>query len=216
MGCVKSKVDDKKEIDLSVKKQRSCTDLPCCLLYIVFLLAFIAIGAIGLIKGSPYSLVYARDYQGNLCGLDGRGVNIYYPRLNQDLASYMQQNKISSPLSVDITSIPLYGICVTQCPLASQVVCNYNVSPVLTTAQYTAQCGTIALQAANAVCKTCWMSPLNSSPFMYRCAWEETSKSVATERCTQPDSPADPTAPGYVNPKSTDCLAKEVLMVYVR
>jgi len=44
------------------------TDLPYCVLFALFCIGFVVVSAIAFEKGNPSTLVFGRDYQGNLCG----------------------------------------------------------------------------------------------------------------------------------------------------
>ncbi|KAH9496429.1 Heparan sulfate 2-O-sulfotransferase 1 [Bulinus truncatus] len=47
---------------------RSCTDVICCLIFIVFLLGMAVVSIIGYARGNPVRLVYPTDSHGNICG----------------------------------------------------------------------------------------------------------------------------------------------------
>lgn len=49
-------------------RNRGCTDVICCILFIIFMLGMLAIGIFGYINGNPALLLYPADSQGNLCG----------------------------------------------------------------------------------------------------------------------------------------------------
>ncbi|XP_038045562.1 choline transporter-like protein 2 [Patiria miniata] len=49
-------------------ENRSCTDIICCILFIVFFIGMIVVGGIGWIQGDPLTLIYATDSMGNVCG----------------------------------------------------------------------------------------------------------------------------------------------------
>jgi len=57
---------------LSIKESRHCTDVPCCILFIIALLAqgFLVYNAINEEQADPRSLLYYTDYQGQICGPD--------------------------------------------------------------------------------------------------------------------------------------------------
>jgi len=50
---------------------RSCTDIQCLLLFIVFWIGFIVIASIGFANGDPERLLYGTDYLGYVCGRTG-------------------------------------------------------------------------------------------------------------------------------------------------
>ena len=212
MGCHHSSVSDKEvpDVDLSIKKDRHCTDILCLLFFILFFIAFLAVGILGLVKGDAYRLIYATDYKGQTCGTDGRGAYAYYPRLNEDFAIALQKAGTTSISNLDLTSIELYGICVSSCPVAGDIVCNYGYTS--TTINYAAKCGNSISKALNSdLCSNCWSTPLDSASTLYRCIWQEAQNVAESVYCINPLSPSDPSASGYISPTSADCITKSVV-----
>lgn len=66
----KNSYGNNKEIGNGPIDKRSCTDIPCCLLFILSILAMIAIAASGFSKGTPVRLTYPYDSDGKSCGED--------------------------------------------------------------------------------------------------------------------------------------------------
>nr|XP_034302606.1 choline transporter-like protein 2 isoform X2 [Crassostrea gigas] len=91
-------------------KNRSCTDVICCLLFLVFLLGMAACSIIGYARGNPYKLLYPTDSSGNICGYDtgytGKPYLVYFDML--------QCAKTGT--AVIITGCPTPQICVDTCP----------------------------------------------------------------------------------------------------
>ena len=48
-----------------IKWQRSCTDIPCCLVFSVFIVSMIGLSAYGFKEGDPYKLFIPFDSVGN-------------------------------------------------------------------------------------------------------------------------------------------------------
>lgn len=49
-------------------KNRSCTDIICLLLFVAFLLGWIALGIYAFTKGNPQRLVFPSNSRGEICG----------------------------------------------------------------------------------------------------------------------------------------------------
>jgi solute carrier family 44 (choline transporter-like protein), member 2/4/5 len=59
-----------KNLENGPLQPKGCTDILCCLLFIVFLGAFGAVFVFSLAKGKPQYLAVPYDENGNACGLD--------------------------------------------------------------------------------------------------------------------------------------------------
>ena len=79
------------------------------------------IAAAAVRAGNPERLTNGEDYTGQLCGVGNmaRKPHVYYPRLAADLATYHEQ------LSSSPWAIPLYGLCVEECPAQGTFVRDY-------------------------------------------------------------------------------------------
>lgn len=51
-------------------EDRGCTDILCCLLFVLYFIAMFALGIYGFTKGSPSKLMVPYDSNGKGCGLD--------------------------------------------------------------------------------------------------------------------------------------------------
>ena len=51
-----------------INKSRSCTDILCILLFIVFIGGWVGVGVIGFMSGDPEQLVFPSNSQGEICG----------------------------------------------------------------------------------------------------------------------------------------------------
>ena len=51
-----------------ISKDRSCTDVLCLLLFVVFLVAWVVVGVWAFANGDPNRLVYPSNSKGEICG----------------------------------------------------------------------------------------------------------------------------------------------------
>jgi hypothetical protein len=61
--------DGANDISKGPAGNRGCTDLPCCIIFILALVAYVVVTLIGLSDGSIDKLYKPRDFAGNYCGL---------------------------------------------------------------------------------------------------------------------------------------------------
>jgi len=57
-----------KEGDKGIKWERGCTDIICCFVFLVFLVAMVGASFLALTKGDPLRILTAFDSDGNACG----------------------------------------------------------------------------------------------------------------------------------------------------
>lgn len=139
--------------------------------------------------GKPLSLIYGKDYNGDVCG-DGNFTDrklTTYPRLDQDLLAAMTATTAGN--SVDVTSIQFFGVCVASCPLAGHKVCTYD----------------------NA---SCWVSPVDTTTTLFRCipSDSQANETILNEVCIDPQG-ANPSCTDALYLKkqcSTVCHTKRV------
>ncbi|GBG24016.1 Choline transporter-like protein 5 [Hondaea fermentalgiana] len=119
-GVEEKPLSAKEEEDVIPVKKRGCTDIPCLLLFIVYIAGMVALTIIGVEQGDPARLVYGSNHNGELCGGDGHENEKYivYPRVEEDvlMSGYLEGD-------VDLGSLNFYGICQSACPLAGEYVC---------------------------------------------------------------------------------------------
>ncbi|XP_049820890.1 choline transporter-like 2 isoform X2 [Aethina tumida] len=98
-------------------KNRSCTDIICLLLFLVFIVVWIGLGVIGISKGDPQLLLAPKDSNGRRCGMD-EGVTDKPYLFFFDLTACL------------VPSIPpkcqTPQICVSKCPNDNYVKNNYG------------------------------------------------------------------------------------------
>ncbi|ROL41716.1 Choline transporter-like protein 2 [Anabarilius grahami] len=89
---------------------RSCTDIICCILFILALLGYFAVGILAWSQGDPRKVIYPTDSKGQFCGQVGT------PLENKPLLFYFNIMKCASPLVLLEFQCPTTQICVEKCP----------------------------------------------------------------------------------------------------
>ncbi|XP_041605429.1 choline transporter-like protein 5 [Vulpes lagopus] len=92
------------------KKFRSCTDVLCCIIFILFIIAYILLGLVAWIHGDPRRVVYPTDSKGHFCGQKGT------PNENKTILFYFNLLSCTSPSVVVNLQCPTTQICVSKCP----------------------------------------------------------------------------------------------------
>jgi hypothetical protein len=123
-----------------------CQDPYCIVLFILFWVAMVAVASTGFYFGSFARVVYAQDFDGQSCGTSDdstdwftrcpRGTDcpedltskkvITWPRMGTDMVLSIAQGFDTSDIAGSIKKINLYGICVDECPMTGDYVCNYK------------------------------------------------------------------------------------------
>ena len=85
---------------------RKCRDIFCCLFFIVFLAACVAVAVLGFHYGQPSYFLYAYDEDGNPCGKDGK---------NKDYPYLYFYSVVSNAKNLN-TGQMINGFCVKECP----------------------------------------------------------------------------------------------------
>nr|XP_020024101.1 choline transporter-like protein 4 isoform X1 [Castor canadensis] len=100
-------------------KNRGCTDVICCVLFLVFILGYIAVGLIAWVYGDPRQVLYPKNSTGAYCGIGE----------NKDKPYLLYFNIFSCILNTNIiTAIqsslqcPTPQVCVSSCPEAPWAV----------------------------------------------------------------------------------------------
>uniref|UniRef100_A0A8C7YUR4 Choline transporter-like protein n=1 Tax=Oryzias sinensis TaxID=183150 RepID=A0A8C7YUR4_9TELE len=73
-------------------EKRGCTDIVCCILFIICVLAYIAVGILAWSQGDPRKAIYPTDSRGQFCGQAGT------PLQNKSMVFYFNILKCASPL----------------------------------------------------------------------------------------------------------------------
>lgn len=116
-------------------KNRSCTDIICCIIFVVYILGMIVLGGIAFNRGNPYRLLNSVDSDGNICGHDkivkDRPKLVFF-----DLRECVSASTVVST-SLFGASCPTKQRCVKECPdqnalgytvNVSDLVCDYDLN----------------------------------------------------------------------------------------
>uniref|UniRef100_A0A8C5CK46 Choline transporter-like protein n=1 Tax=Gadus morhua TaxID=8049 RepID=A0A8C5CK46_GADMO len=92
---------------------RSCTDIICCVLFMLVILGYMVVGIIAWLYGDPRHVLYPRNSTGSFCGIDhNKGKpNVFYFDLLQCATS---TNVIAAALNG--LQCPTTQVCVSECP----------------------------------------------------------------------------------------------------
>uniref|UniRef100_A0A8C3AQZ0 Choline transporter-like protein n=1 Tax=Cyclopterus lumpus TaxID=8103 RepID=A0A8C3AQZ0_CYCLU len=91
-------------------QNRGCTDIVCCILFIIAILGYIAVGILAWSQGDPRKVIYPTDSQGQFCGQAGT------PLANKPLLFYFNIMKCASPMVLLEFQCPTTQMCVEKCP----------------------------------------------------------------------------------------------------
>ncbi|XP_063712992.1 choline transporter-like protein 4 [Symsagittifera roscoffensis] len=99
--------------------KRSCTDIICCLVFLVFLVGYTVIAFLAFYNGNPELLLHPQDSEGDLCGIDNKEWG--GPDMSEkphlflfDITKCASFPSFSAEGSVQIC--PTVKICVSSCP----------------------------------------------------------------------------------------------------
>ncbi|KAM7363295.1 choline transporter-like 2 isoform 1-T5 [Cochliomyia hominivorax] len=154
-------------------RKRSCTDVPCLLLFLVFLGAWIFIAIYAWRNGDINKLVVPTDSFNKKCGIDS-GV------LNKKYLFFFNLDKCIDPL-VPITGCPTPQICVEQCPQETFIWDNMKNRLSLEDLKSKLFCLTdndkLKINSKADIQKAideerCARWYIKSAPFLNRCMWE--------------------------------------------
>uniref|UniRef100_A0A8D0TMG3 Choline transporter-like protein n=1 Tax=Sus scrofa TaxID=9823 RepID=A0A8D0TMG3_PIG len=106
-------------------RNRSCTDIICCVLFFVFILGYIAVGLVAWVYGDPQQVLYPRNSSGAYCGIGE----------NKDKPYLLYFNIFSCILTTNIIAVAQNGldcptpqVCVSSCPAVSWTVATNQLS----------------------------------------------------------------------------------------
>ena len=85
---------------------RKCRDIFCCIFFIIFLVACVAVAILGFVYGHPSYFLYTYDEDGEPCGKDGK---------NKDYPYLYFYSVISNAKKLE-TGEMINGFCVKECP----------------------------------------------------------------------------------------------------
>uniref|UniRef100_A0A8C9JNX8 Choline transporter-like protein n=1 Tax=Panthera tigris altaica TaxID=74533 RepID=A0A8C9JNX8_PANTA len=90
-------------------KNRSCTDIVCCILFLLFILGYIVVGIVAWVYGDPRQVLYPRNSTGAYCGVGA----------NKDKPYLLYFNIFSCVLATNIITVAENGL---QCPTPQPVI----------------------------------------------------------------------------------------------
>ncbi|XP_069551132.1 choline transporter-like protein 5-B isoform X1 [Brachyistius frenatus] len=90
--------------------QRSCTDVVCCVIFVIAILSYIALGTVAWIHGDPRKVVYPTDSHGQFCGQQNTH------NVNKAILFYFNMLKCASPAVLINLQCPTTQLCVSKCP----------------------------------------------------------------------------------------------------
>ncbi|XP_056270280.1 choline transporter-like protein 5-B isoform X2 [Pseudoliparis swirei] len=91
-------------------QNRSCTDVVCCVIFIVVIIGYIALGTVAWINGDPRKVVYPTDSHGQFCGPQNT------PNANKSILFYFNMLKCANPAVLINLQCPTTQLCVSKCP----------------------------------------------------------------------------------------------------
>ncbi|XP_034737303.1 choline transporter-like protein 5-B isoform X3 [Etheostoma cragini] len=90
--------------------KRSCTDVVCCVIFIIVILGYIALGTVAWIHGDPRKVVYPTDSHGQFCGHQDT------PNANKAILFFFNMLKCANPAVLINLQCPTTQLCVSKCP----------------------------------------------------------------------------------------------------
>ncbi|KAA0719008.1 Choline transporter-like protein 5-A [Triplophysa tibetana] len=89
---------------------RGCTDVLCCVLFIIVIFGYIALGIVAWIHGDPRKVIYPTDSTGQFCGQKGT------PNAKKAILFYFNILQCASPSVLINLQCPTTQMCVSKCP----------------------------------------------------------------------------------------------------
>jgi len=156
---------------------RGCTDICCCLFFIVFWVGLIGVFVLATSTGDPLMLLYDSDYLGNRCGTGNFTARkkAFYPRMADDL--WEQKAYL---MAGAVWNIKMYTLCVDECPTAfditdPSIVADYGYDPASATTQ-----------ALGGKTQSSWVSILPTYDVLNRCIPYSESDESESKQCAYP------------------------------
>uniref|UniRef100_A0A4W6BQJ5 Choline transporter-like protein n=1 Tax=Lates calcarifer TaxID=8187 RepID=A0A4W6BQJ5_LATCA len=87
-----------------------CTDVFCCVIFVIVILGYIALGTVAWIHGDPRKVVYPTDSHGQFCGQKNT------PNANKAILFYFNMLKCANPAVLINLQCPTTQLCVSKCP----------------------------------------------------------------------------------------------------
>eukprot|EP00795_Rhopilema_esculentum_P010208 gene10208-18889_t len=96
-------------------KNRGCTDIICCILFVLYIVGMVIVGALAFVWGDPMKLINPTDSKGRVCGKDAAVASKPY-LFYFDLTECVPSGFDASTAVATITNCPTYTVCVSKCP----------------------------------------------------------------------------------------------------
>lgn len=164
----------------------------------------LVLGGASIVYGDQNRVFYGTDNEGISCSA-ARGKYITFPRLSQDLAISLSGSfdiTDSTALAESITNFKLFGVCVDSCPAANAQVCTASIAANITASHPGAEQAYVeaayAAYWANGygtgglsdetvrVLTHCYLTPVRTKNYFFRCFPEFDSDIVTTKVCANP------------------------------
>ncbi|XP_037642162.1 choline transporter-like protein 5-A [Sebastes umbrosus] len=91
-------------------RRRSCTDILCCLIFIIVILAYVALGIVAWLHGDPRKVLHPTDSYGQFCGQKGTS------NAKKPILFYFNILKCANPAILINLQCPTTQMCVSKCP----------------------------------------------------------------------------------------------------
>uniref|UniRef100_A0A671QYJ4 Choline transporter-like protein n=1 Tax=Sinocyclocheilus anshuiensis TaxID=1608454 RepID=A0A671QYJ4_9TELE len=101
---------------------RGCTDVLCCVIFVIVILGYIVLGTVAWMHGDPRKVVYPTDSYGQFCGQQGT------PNANKAILFYFNILQCANPTVLINLQCPTTQLCVSKCPdrFATYIDMQYN------------------------------------------------------------------------------------------
>uniref|UniRef100_A0A8C7R7M0 Choline transporter-like protein n=1 Tax=Oncorhynchus mykiss TaxID=8022 RepID=A0A8C7R7M0_ONCMY len=146
---------------------RGCTDVVCCVVFVIFILGYIALGTVAWIHGDPRKVVYPTDSHGQFCGQQGT------PNANKAILFYFNILQCANPAVLINLQCPTTQLCVSKCPdrFATYLDMQYNYRYNKSYWEYYRQfCNGYCLTSSpSRLFSDCPSMIVPSRPFLQRC-----------------------------------------------
>ncbi|XP_055898138.1 choline transporter-like protein 2 isoform X2 [Biomphalaria glabrata] len=113
---------------------RSCTDIICCIIFIIFLMGMAVVSIVGYARGDPIRLIYPTDSHGNICG--------YGKYSDKPYLFFFDLVTCAKLGPAVVTGCPTPQVCVKECPSSnfvyvhsvqnvnrSELICKIDIDP---------------------------------------------------------------------------------------
>ncbi|XP_070830724.1 choline transporter-like protein 5-A [Chaetodon trifascialis] len=91
-------------------RRRNCTDVLCCLIFIIVILSYVALGIMAWLHGDPKKVLHPTDSYGQFCGQKGTS------NAKKPILFYFNMLKCTNPTILINLQCPTTQMCVSKCP----------------------------------------------------------------------------------------------------